>query len=89
MPSEDRLRSRSCHASLSLPLIPHPLREKSLDFPRLRKVDCRRTRVTQAAHEAFLKRLPGWIEMMREVEEKLARQQERLNEWHQALQGGS
>ena len=32
MPAEDPIRLHSCHASPSLPFIPHPVREKLLDF---------------------------------------------------------
>jgi hypothetical protein len=44
--------------------------------PNLRKVDHRRTQITESARDALLKKLPGWIEYMRETEElKKARSQ--------------
>jgi len=50
--------------------------------PRLRRLDYLRTKVTEAAYDAFLKTLPGWIEYMREAEEMVAFQEERAARWN-------
>jgi len=63
--------------------------EYLLPSPKLRRVDHRRTQITDAAHDALLRKLPGWVKYERVQNEMFVQQDERMARWNQSSGDGS